>query len=236
MFAMETELLKQTFANFNVVVTFEMEAQLANQILKAATIVEQKVDEELNKLDNLDDDGLEEIRRKRLLEMQKIQEKKQHLQTIGHGKLSELSGDKDFIEAGKESPKLVCYFYAQNTEKSQAVEKCLENLASANFFYSFCPNQRGTCELTKKCPFLIERLRLKSIPVIAIVRNEKIVDYIRLADKLEKNVNELERLIEQKLFEAGAIEKVRSNVQAKTTATVKRSIRGHESDDSDFDY
>ncbi|KAI6236690.1 TXNDC9 protein [Aphelenchoides besseyi] len=207
-----------------------MEAQLANQILKAATIVEQKVDEELNKLDNLDDDGLEEIRRKRLLEMQKIQEKKQHLQTIGHGKLSELGGDKDFIEAGKESPKLVCYFYAQNTEKSQAVEKCLENLASANFFTRFI---RINAE---RCPFLIERLRLKSIPVIAIVRNEKIVDYIRLADKLEKNVDELERLIEQKLFEAGAIEKVRSNVQAKTTATVKRSIRGHDSDDSDFDY
>ncbi|KAI6213875.1 TXNDC9 protein [Aphelenchoides besseyi] len=204
-----------------------MEAQLANQILKAATIVEQKVDEELNKLDNLDDDGLEEIRRKRLLEMQKIQEKKQHLQTIGHGKLSELGGDKDFIEAGKESPKLVCYFYAQNTEKSQAVEKIW---LLQTFFTRFI---RINAE---RCPFLIERLRLKSIPVIAIVRNEKIVDYIRLADKLEKNVDELERLIEQKLFEAGAIEKVRSNVQAKTTATVKRSIRGHDSDDSDFDY
>jgi acetyl-CoA carboxylase alpha subunit len=54
-----------------------MEAQLANQLLKAATLVEQKLDEELNKLDNLDDDELEQIRRKRLMEMRKAQEKKQ---------------------------------------------------------------------------------------------------------------------------------------------------------------
>jgi hypothetical protein len=54
-----------------------MEAQLANQLLKAATLVEQKVDEELHKLDNLDDTDLEEIRRKRMVELRKAQEKKQ---------------------------------------------------------------------------------------------------------------------------------------------------------------
>lgn len=54
-----------------------MEAQLADQLLKAATLVERKLDEELNKLDNLGDDEIEEIRRKRLLEMRKAQDKKQ---------------------------------------------------------------------------------------------------------------------------------------------------------------
>lgn len=57
----------------------------------------------------------------------------------------------------------------------------------------------------------MERLRLKSIPVIGIVANEKIKDYIRLSDKLENGVQALEDIIEQRLFEAGAIEKVRSN-------------------------
>jgi hypothetical protein len=54
-----------------------MEAQLANQLLKAAATVEQKLDEELNKLESLGDDDLEEIRRKRMLDMRKAQEKKQ---------------------------------------------------------------------------------------------------------------------------------------------------------------
>lgn len=54
-----------------------MEAQLANQLLKAATIVEQKLDEEIKNLDNLDDDDLEHIRRKRMAEMRKAQDKKQ---------------------------------------------------------------------------------------------------------------------------------------------------------------
>lgn len=54
-----------------------MDALLAGQLLKAAATVEQKLDEELNKLENLDDDDLEEIRRKRMLEMRKAQDKKQ---------------------------------------------------------------------------------------------------------------------------------------------------------------
>lgn len=59
-----------------------MEAQIANQLLKAATLVEQKLDDELNKLDNLDDDDLEAIRRKRLAEMRKAQDKKQVLRAL----------------------------------------------------------------------------------------------------------------------------------------------------------
>lgn len=86
-----------------------------------------------------------------------------------------------------------------------------------------------------QCPFLVQRLRLKSIPVIAIIANEKIRDYIRLADKLEQSVNALEQTIEQKLFEAGAIEKVRSVAQPKKPQIIS-GIRGHDSDDSDIDY
>jgi hypothetical protein len=55
----------------------------------------------------------------------------------GHGKLTELSDEKDFFEAGKRSPKLVCHFYDQKTVKYQAVQKVLENLAAANFFTRF---------------------------------------------------------------------------------------------------
>jgi len=205
-----------------------MEAQLATQLIKAATLVEQKLDEEMSKLDNLDDDEIEEIRKKRVAEMRKIQDKRQQLLSYGHGNLTELSGDKDFIEAGKKSPKLVCHFYKQQTEKCQAVDKALEKLATANFFTRFVKVNAD------RSPFLVERLRLKSIPVIAIVVNEKIRDYIRLADKLEQSVGDLERTIEQKLFEVGAIEKVRPTAQPKTTI-IRKGIRGHESDNSDSD-
>lgn len=82
---------------------------------------------------------------------------------------------------------------------------------------------------------MVERLHLKSIPVIAIVANEKIRDYIRLSDKLEQSVDNLEKLIEQKLFEAGAIEKVRTTAPPRKPV-IQRGIRGHTSDNSDSDY
>lgn len=83
---------------------------------------------------------------------------------------------------------------------------------------------------------MVERLRLKSIPVIAIVANEKIRDYIRLSDKLEQSVEDLEKLIEQKLYEVGAIEKVRSTAAQPRKPIIQRGIRGHTSDNSDSDY
>lgn len=72
--------------------------------------------------------------------------------------------------------------------------------------------------------------------MIAIVASEKIRDYIRLADKLEQSADELEKIIEQKLFEAGAIEKVRTKAQPRLI-TIKRNggIRGHANSDSDDD-
>jgi hypothetical protein len=60
------------------------------------------------------------------------------LLVLGHGKLTELSDEKDFFESNKRSPKLVCHFYDQKTEKYEAVQKALENLAAANFFTRFC--------------------------------------------------------------------------------------------------
>jgi hypothetical protein len=68
-----------------------------------------------------------------------------------------------------------------------------------------------------------------------VVANEKIRDYIRLADKLEQSVNDLEKIVEQKLYETGAIEKVRTVAQPKKPI-IQRGIRGHISDDSDNDY
>lgn len=57
-----------------------MEEQLAAQLLKAAQIVEEKLDDHLAKLDaekGTDDPDFEEIRRKRLQELRKVQDRRQ---------------------------------------------------------------------------------------------------------------------------------------------------------------
>lgn len=54
-----------------------MDAVLGNKLVEAAQIVEQQLDAELNRLDNLDEDELEKIRERRVHAMKKAQAQKQ---------------------------------------------------------------------------------------------------------------------------------------------------------------
>jgi demethoxyubiquinone hydroxylase (CLK1/Coq7/Cat5 family) len=51
--------------------------QLSEQLLKAATIVESQIDQQLEAIDKLDDDDLEQIRRKRVDEIKRAHAQKQ---------------------------------------------------------------------------------------------------------------------------------------------------------------
>lgn len=50
---------------------------IAQQLLNAAKVVEKQVDAEIERLENLDDDGLEEIRRNRIAQMKSNARKRQ---------------------------------------------------------------------------------------------------------------------------------------------------------------
>jgi hypothetical protein len=45
---------------------------MAEHLLGVAAVIEQKVDEEINRMDRLDEDGLEAVKRKRMEEMRGI--------------------------------------------------------------------------------------------------------------------------------------------------------------------
>lgn len=54
-----------------------MEAVLEQQLMQAAEVVEQHLDAEINRLDNIDEDDLEKIRERRVQAMKKAQAQKQ---------------------------------------------------------------------------------------------------------------------------------------------------------------
>lgn len=66
-----------------------MDAQLAQQLLKAAKIVEERLDSELAQLEKIDEDDLEVLRSKRMAEMRKAQARKQVCST-SHGSIGGL--------------------------------------------------------------------------------------------------------------------------------------------------
>jgi len=54
-----------------------MEALLESKLVEATQVIEQQLDAEINRLDNLDEDELEKIRERRINAMKKAQVQKQ---------------------------------------------------------------------------------------------------------------------------------------------------------------
>lgn len=87
---------------------------IEQQVLTVAQVVEEKLDDEISKLDRLDEDDLEVLRERRLQQLKKMAAKKQHWVSLGHGEYQELMSEKEFFAAAKSSDRVVCHFYREN--------------------------------------------------------------------------------------------------------------------------
>jgi hypothetical protein len=95
---------------------FAMNVQdvVAQSVLQVAQQLEQQVDQELHKLDNLQDDDIEGLRQKRLLQLRRQQEKQREWVERGHGEYKELNNEKDFFREMKGEERMVCHFYRES--------------------------------------------------------------------------------------------------------------------------
>lgn len=146
--------------------------KLSQQLDKAAKIVEDQVDKEIEKLDKLNEDDYEVLREKRLAALKKLNNQKNEWRLQGHGEYQELADEKDIFQAYKKSKNVVCHFFRNETFRCKIVDKHLTKLAQKHIETRFCKVN------AERCPFLVERLQIKVIPTIAIIHNEKVCDYI----------------------------------------------------------
>lgn len=90
----------------------------------------------------------------------------------GHGEYSELADEKEFFEISKKSENIICHFYRDSTERCKIVDKHLKILAPKHHEARFVKVN------AEKCPFLCQRLRIKVIPSIALIKDSKTKDFI----------------------------------------------------------
>ena len=90
------------------------------------------MDEQMQKIEKFDEDDFEALREKRKLQLQKAQATKQKNLLNGHGRYMELSDQKEFFEASKNSNLLVVHFYRGATWRCQVVDRHLGDLAPAH--------------------------------------------------------------------------------------------------------
>lgn len=149
-----------------------MQEALQDHLVNATKIIEDQVDAEINRLETLDDDEMEMIRKRRLDAMKRGKKQKEEYLSLGHGKYDEVSDEKGFFEQTKKSKNVVCHFYRESTFRCKIVDKHLDILARKHIETKFIKID------AEKCKFLVDRLRIKVLPTICIARDGKTVDYI----------------------------------------------------------
>lgn len=143
--------------------------QLLTQV---AQNVEKQLDRELERLETLDVDDLEAIRTQRMAEMKKRQQLKQEWLTNGHGEYTELDREKDFFGVCNKSVNVVCHFFKQGSPHCKVLDMHLKKLAQKHIETRFVGLD------VERAPFLTGRLKIRTIPTMALVKDNNTKHYI----------------------------------------------------------
>ncbi|KAM6934933.1 thioredoxin domain-containing protein 9 [Xenentodon cancila] len=145
---------------------------LAKVLEQSAKVVEEQVDSQLSKLNEMDEDDFERLKARRLEALKKAQKQKQEWLSKGHGEYREISSEKDFFSEVKDSTNVVCHFYRNSTFRCKILDKHLAILAKKHAETKFIKLN------VEKAPFLTERLHIKVIPTLALLKDGKTKDYV----------------------------------------------------------
>nr|XP_057937100.1 thioredoxin domain-containing protein 9 [Doryrhamphus excisus]XP_057937101.1 thioredoxin domain-containing protein 9 [Doryrhamphus excisus]XP_057937102.1 thioredoxin domain-containing protein 9 [Doryrhamphus excisus] len=217
----------------------DMIENITKVLVQSAKLVEDQVDAELTKLNEMDEDDFERMRERRLDALKKAQKQKQEWLSKGHGEYREIPSEKEFFGEVKESKNVVCHFYRNSTFRCKILDKHLSLLAKKHVETKFIKLN------VEKAPFLTERLRIKVIPTLALLIDGKSKDYVVGFSDLGNTDEFSTEMLEWRLGCADVIN-YSGNLMEPPTATQKshskftkvekKSIRGRGYDtDSDDD-
>lgn len=140
---------------------------VGDMLLQTLEAEEEKLDEKLRKMDNLDEDDLEKIRRKRIQEMKKKHEQKQKWLKAGHGKYREVPDEKSFFQELKHCERAVAHFYRNTTRRCEILDGHFEKLAPKHVETKFIKVN------AEKSPYLAEKLNIWCLPTTVLIKNGK---------------------------------------------------------------
>lgn len=170
----------------------------ARALLQGAQAQEENLNAELAQFDKLleDDEGLEELRQRRLAQMQKQHSQMKKWKELGHGEYLELggaggtSGDardvaKAFFEVSKTSDRLIIHFYRPTTRYCDIFHAYLEKLARKHLETRFLKiNVEGCDHQGGGASFLVERLGVVVMPTLVLIKDRRAFHHIRGFDEL----------------------------------------------------
>ncbi|CAH0698363.1 unnamed protein product [Spodoptera exigua] len=208
--------------------------QLLQQV---ASNMEKQLDSEIERLETMDSNDLEAIRQQRIAEMKKRAKAKQEWLANGHGEYTEIDGEKDFFAVCNKSEHVVCHFYKNDSPRCKIVDMHLKILAKKHVETRFVKLD------VERAPFLTGRLKIRVIPTIGLVKENKTKDFIVGFTDLGNRDDFSTEMLEWRIARSDIIEysgdllvpPEEARKARKLQVQSKKTIRGTPDSDSDLE-
>ncbi|KAK9813285.1 hypothetical protein WJX72_011883 [[Myrmecia] bisecta] len=206
---------------------------IEHSVLAAAKQMEDQLDSQLKALENMDEDDLDNLRQKRIDQLKLQAKQKKEWLAKGHGEYREIFSDKEFFSEMKGEDRLICHFFRENWP-CKVMDKHLAILAQQHLETKFIKIN------AEKSPYLTEKLKIWMLPTLALVKKEKVLDYVVGFDDLGGKDDFSTEVLAGRLAAGGVIHPDETAAARKPTATQRNvrqgGVRSRDSDDEDSDF
>ena len=145
----------------------DAQAALESQLLQAAEIVEQQIDNEIQKVDDMDEDDMDAIRARRLAQLKRAKAQKDKWANKGHGAVQEFTTPEEFFKSVKENERVAVHFYRDATERCQVLNQHLDKIAPKHFETLFAKVN------AEKVEGLAEHFNIFMLPTLMLIEGGK---------------------------------------------------------------
>ncbi|KNH00530.1 hypothetical protein XU18_5251 [Perkinsela sp. CCAP 1560/4] len=136
-------------------------------LLHVAHKIEEVVDSQIDTVDNLEEDELREIRRRRVDQLKSMQKRRADWARKGHGQYNEILSSQDFFNVCKDNERVVVHFYRTSTERCQILHSHLEKISGKHFETYF-----GKVNV-EKVVGLAEHFNVILLPTVMLIEKAK---------------------------------------------------------------
>jgi hypothetical protein len=140
---------------------------IQNVVQTVAHEMEKAIDDEIERLDHLNEDDYMELRRKRIAEMRNEAQQREKWKRDGHGDLFEIVDEKEFFEMVKRTTRVVALFVRPANRFADELREHLKIIAKHHL------ETRFLILNSEKCPFIVDRLKIWMIPSMVLITNQK---------------------------------------------------------------
>lgn len=142
-----------------------------------------------------DDEELKKIRLNRMKEMQQHEVDKRNWDRNGHGRITEITDQKEFFNITKTSRKVLALFYTKTNKWSGPITELLSLLCQKHLEVKVCRID------AEKAPFLVEKLAIWMIPTIMCIKDQKTEQSLVGLDEIDHHGKLSIEKVENTLFD-----------------------------------